>query len=202
MEQPERPEARSTIFPQAWYGRDTVAVARDLLGCRLVCTAGPEPLVGRIVETEAYLAGDPAAHSYRGPTRRNAVLFGPVGHAYVYFIYGAHHCLNAVTGPAGRGEAVLIRALEPLAGLDVMAERRGVADPRALCSGPGKLAQAFGITLADNGVPLYAGPLHVEAAPPGGPAAEVASGPRVGITRAREAPLRFWLAGNRFVSRR
>ena len=151
---------------------------------------------GRIVETEAYDHEDPASHSFPGPTARNAVMFGAPAHAYVYRIYGLHWCLNLVCGEAPGG-AVLIRALEPTAGLEVMAGRRGTAAVRALCSGPGKLCQALAVTRAHNGLPLDHAPLELR---PGG-AAGIITGPRIGITKAAEVPWRFGEAGSRFLSR-
>lgn len=187
--------------PRSFYLQDTVSVARALLGCVLVHDTPDGSTAGRIVETEAYLTDDEAAHSFRGPTARNAVMFEDAGYAYVYFIYGVHYCVNAVTQPAGTGEAVLIRALEPLDGLALMAERRGTTDTRRLCSGPGKLTQALGITSAQNGLPLFDGPLRICAGTP--PAAQaVVATTRVGITRAADLPLRFYLSDNSFISKR
>jgi DNA-3-methyladenine glycosylase len=186
--------------PSDLYEQETLVVARELLGCVLVSRRGDELAAGRIVETEAYLRDDPASHSFRGQTARNRVMFGPPGHAYVYFTYGAHWCLNAVTAPEGVGEAVLIRALEPLAGIELMRRRRGVEEPRLLASGPGRLTQALGITGELNGVSLASGALAIL-----GPAAqpvEIVEGPRVGIRQAVEHAWRFFEAGSRFVSRR
>ncbi len=176
----------------AFFDRPALAVAPDLIGATLTV----DGVGGTIVETEAYDRDDPASHSFGGPTKRNAAMFGPPGHAYVYFIYGVHWCLNAVCEP---GSAVLIRALEPTAGLDVMAARRSQTAPRALCSGPGKLAQALAVGPAQNGLPLDAPPFELR---PQGDAADVVVGPRIGITRGVEAPWRFGLAGSAFLSRR
>ncbi|MGI4858834.1 MAG: DNA-3-methyladenine glycosylase [Janthinobacterium lividum] len=175
-------------------------VARALIGATLYV----DGVGGRIVETEAYDREDPASHSFSGPTPRNAAMFGPPGHAYVYRSYGIHWCLNVVCREAGHGAGVLIRALEPLAGLERMAERRGLTDPRLLCAGPGRLGQALGITHALNGLALDAPPFDVAAAESGrtgDAAASVLVGPRIGITRAADVPWRFGLAGSRFLSR-
>jgi DNA-3-methyladenine glycosylase len=188
-------------LPQSFYLQDTVTVARGLLGCVLAHDSADGPTSGRIVETEAYLTADEAAHSFRGPTPRNAVMFGPAGFAYVYFIYGVHYCVNAVTQPEGLGEAVLIRALEPLEGIPLMAARRGTSDLRKLCSGPGKLTQALGIGAAQNGLPLFSGPLSIFA-PAATPDTEIIATTRVGITRAADLPLRFYLSDNQYISRR
>lgn len=196
------------ILPPGFYRRDTVTVAKDLLGCLLVHREEKGTTMGWIVEDEAYLRDDPAAHSFRGETRRNSVMFGPVGHAYIYRIYGLHTCVNVVTGSEGAGEAVLIRALEPVAGIDLMQARRGMDDPVSLASGPGKLTQALGITMDLNGTPLYEGPLQVwspESLPgrrPEGLPGVIVQTTRVGITKAADLPLRFYRNGNRYISRR
>ncbi len=181
-------------LPSDLFRRDPVSVARDLLGATLLV----EGVGGLIIETEAYDHEDPASHSFGGPTQRNAAMFGPPGHAYVYRSYGIHWCFNIVCGGARTGSAVLIRALQPLAGLDAMRERRGTDDVRLLCSGPGRLTEALGITNAHNALPLDAAPFRVE----NGPAPEeILVGPRVGITRAADIPWRFGVAGSRFLSR-
>jgi DNA-3-methyladenine glycosylase len=177
-----------------FYDRPVVEVAPDLLGC--VVRHGDT--AGVIVETEAYHMSEPACHAYVGLTARTSTLFGPPGRAYVYRSYGIHALLNAVCEPPEVGAAVLIRALEPLAGLEHMRARRGVDD---LCSGPGKLTQALGITLEDNGSDLAAGPVVIEAPPPGWEDVEVVAGTRIGITKAVELPWRFCVVGNRNVSR-
>lgn len=191
------------ILPAAFYERDTVTVAQNLLGCLLV-HCEETTTAGRIVEVEAYLRGDPAAHSYRGETKRNSAMFGPAGHAYVYRIYGLHTCVNVVTGTKGAGEAVLVRALEPVVGLDLMQARRGTDDPLSLASGPGKLAQALGITMDLNGTSLRDGPLQVRSSanPPEFRPEDIVQTTRVGITKAADLPLRFYLKGSRYVSRR
>jgi DNA-3-methyladenine glycosylase len=178
----------------AFFDRPVVEAAPALLGC--VVRHGET--AGVIVETEAYHMSEPACHAYVGVTARTATLFGPPGRAYVYRSYGIHALLNAVCEPEGVGAAVLIRALEPLAGVELMRARRGVDD---LCSGPGKLTQALGITLEDNGSDLAAGPVVIEAPPPGWSDVAVVAGPRIGITKAAELPWRFCVAGNRSVSR-
>lgn len=176
------------------FTADPVTFAQELIGATLLVGG----VGGLIVETEAYDGeDDPAAHSFRGQTARNAVMFGPPGRAYVYRSYGLHWCLNFVCG-SRPGRAVLIRALEPTSGLDVMRGRRGVEAPRSLCSGPGKLCQALAIDLGHNGLPLDAPPFQL--APPAAPV-PVAIGPRIGITRAADLPWRFGLAGSPFLSK-
>jgi DNA-3-methyladenine glycosylase len=150
---------------------------------------------GRVVETEAYDHEDPASHSFSGPTERNAVMFGPAGHVYVYRSYGIHWCMNLVSrGPAS---AVLIRAIEPTEGLDVMIARRGLEDPRGLCSGPGKLCQALGVTHEQNGLAIDRAPFELIP----GPAAAIVTGPRIGITKAADIPWRFGERGSLYLSR-
>lgn len=184
-------------FPRSFYTRHPAEVAPELLGALLVRQADGIRLVGRIVEAEAYGADDPASHSFRGRTTRNSTMFGQAGHAYVYFTYGMHHCLNAVTDPAS---AVLIRAVEPLEGLDEMARRRGRAEPRLLCAGPGRLCQAFGLDREDDGLDLTKrGELWIAS---GQPVSDVLVTGRVGIGEAgADRPWRFVEAGSRFASR-
>lgn len=173
---------------------DVVTAARGLVGATLTL----DGVGGIVVETEAYDREDPASHSFAGPTPRNAAMFGPAGRAYVYRSYGIHWCLNVVCGASGHGAAVLLRALEPTAGLATMRERRGLDDPRLLCAGPGRLCQALGVTRAHDGLALDAPPFRLE--PPARPAALLA-GPRIGISKAAELPWRFGLAGSAFLSR-
>jgi DNA-3-methyladenine glycosylase len=174
-----------------FFDREVTGVARALIGATL--TVGG--VGGVIVETEAYDAGDPASHSFRGPTPRNGAMFGPPGHAYVYFIYGMHWCLNFVCRP---GSAVLLRALEPAHGIEAMAARRGGAPLRLLCAGPGRLCAALGVTGAENGLALDAPPFRIASA---GGAERVVSGPRIGITRGIDNPWRFGRAGSAWLSR-
>jgi DNA-3-methyladenine glycosylase len=184
-------------LPGTFYDRPVVDVARALLGC--VVRHGD--CAGVIVETEAYHESEPACHAFVGLTPRTRPLFGPPGRAYVYRSYGIHACLNAVCEPAGVGAAVLIRALEPLEGLDVMRERRGLSRVEDLCSGPGKLTQALGIGLELNGTDLAGGPIAFGPPPPGWESVGHVIGTRIGITKAAELPWRFCAAGSRSVSR-
>jgi DNA-3-methyladenine glycosylase len=173
-------------------------VARLLIGTLMFV----DGVGGRIVETEAYDRDDPASHTFNGKTERNAAMFGPPGHAYVYLSYGMHWCLNFVCREEGHGAGVLIRAIEPLAGIDRMCARRGVDDLRQLCSGPGKLGQALAITRAFNGLSLHAPPFALEAATGSASASiEVVAGPRIGISKAQETVWRFGLKGSRFLSK-
>jgi DNA-3-methyladenine glycosylase len=177
-------------------------VAHDLLGRVLFYRSPQGLLAGRIVETEAYTgAADPASHAYRGLTARNAVMFGPAGHAYVYFTYGMHYCLNVVAERPGEAGAVLLRALEPLYGLEVMRGHGVLGSTERLCSGPGKLCKALGLSLRHNGADLLRGPLGIAAGTPV-PDSAVAAGPRIGITRAADRPYRFVVRGHPSVSGR
>lgn len=192
------------VLPRAFYARSALEVAPALLGCLLVRRLAGRRLAGRIVETEAYLgAEDAASHAYRGPTPRNRAMFGPPGHAYVYFIYGNHFCLNVVTGAVGEGQAVLIRAIEPLEGIEVMQARRRRTTVTELTNGPGKLCQALAIDRRLDGHDLTLGEtLWLEMG--ASPIEAIATGPRVGVRgdeAALTAPWRFYLAGNPFVSR-
>jgi len=169
-------------------------VAPDLLGCTLL----HDGVGGVVVEVERYQEDDPASHSFGGPRPRAAVMFGPPGRAYVYRSYGVHWCLNVVCEGVGRGAAVLLRALRPTEGLEVMRARRGPVPDRLLCAGPGRLTQALGITGAENGASLLDGPLRLL---PASEPVEVVIGPRIGITQAVDKPWRFGVAGSRWVSR-
>lgn len=199
------PAVRPRATPRAWFDRPAAELARDLLGSRLVRASADGVVGGRIVEVEAYRGPeDLAAHSARGRTPRNEVMFGSPGHLYVYLIYGLHHCLNVVAGPGEKPEAVLIRALEIDEGADLARERRG---PRGshirLASGPGNVGQALGVDRGLNGSDLLVGPVRVE--PRVGPAPRVRTGPRVGVGYAgawASRPLRFWIADDQHVSRR
>lgn len=190
---------RAALEPD-FYARDVVSVARALVGC--VVRHGET--AGVIVETEAYHDSEPACHAFAGLTPRTATLFGAPGRAYVYRSYGIHALLNAVSERQGVGAAALIRALEPLEGIELMRARRGLPGGgrlEDLCSGPGKLTQALGIELAHNEGDLAAGPVRIESPPAGRAAPRLVAGPRIGITRAVDLPWRFCAAGSRFVSR-
>jgi DNA-3-methyladenine glycosylase len=181
----------------AFFARPVLDVARDLVGC--VVRHGET--AGTIVESEAYHQSEPACHAYVGLTPRTGVLFGPPARAYVYRSYGIHALLNAVCEPQGTGAAALIRALEPLEGIETMRARRGRFDLDALCSGPGKLTQALGVELADNGGDLVAGAVRIEPPPKERRPPTIVAGPRVGITKATDLPWRFCAADHRCVSR-
>jgi len=192
---------RGSALPASFYARPTSEVARRLLGQVLISEVRGRRVAGRVVETEAYIGPeDPACHGYGARrTRRNERLFGPPGTAYVYFTYGMHWCLNAVTEAEGFPAAVLIRALEPLEGLETMRRRRGgVSDPR-LCSGPARLCEALGVTGRLDGVSLQRGPLRIVRGPATRRFAVVVT-PRIGISRAAEWPLRFVIEGSPWVS--
>jgi DNA-3-methyladenine glycosylase len=184
-------------LPPEFYARSVHDVARDLIGC----TVAHGRTAGVIVETESYHADDEACHAYVGPTDRNSVLFGPPARAYVYLSYGIHSLLNFVAKPDGEAAAVLIRALEPVEGIDLMRERRGADRIEELCSGPGKLTQALGIGLELNGAPLEAGPIGVRGRRGAWTNWPIVTDRRIGITKATELPWRFCAAGSRFVSR-
>jgi DNA-3-methyladenine glycosylase len=190
---------------RAWFDRPSVELAQQLLGARIVHAAPEGAVGGRIVEVEAYRGPeDLAAHSARGRTPRNDVMFGPPGHLYVYLIYGLHHCANVVAGPGDKSEAVLLRALEIDEGLELARARRGPGVPdRRLASGPGNLGRALGLDRSHNGLDLVAGPVGIE--PRTGPTPAVRRGPRIGVAYAgawAERPLRFWVTDDLHVSRR
>jgi DNA-3-methyladenine glycosylase len=182
------------LLRRSFFARSVHTVAPDLIGVTLLV----DGVGGLIVEVEAYDQEDPASHAYRGRTSRNAVMFGPAGHAYVYRSYGIHWCLNLVCADTGVPEAALIRALEPTAGIDEMRRRRGTDDVRALCSGPGKLCQALGISREHNGLPLDRAPFKLS---PRKQIPKILSGPRIGITRATELSWRYLEADSPYVSR-
>jgi DNA-3-methyladenine glycosylase len=200
-------------LPREFYDRDPRRVSRELLGKVLVRRENKQFLAARIVEVEAYLEGDPAAHSFAGRTLRNAVLFGPPGHAYVYFIYGSHYCLNVSCLADGVAGGILFRASEPLVGIEEMAHARGVTilddiddrnrirELRKLTSGPGRLAEAFGITRErDNNTDLTSARSGLFIADDGYRVHRIVTTARIGITKAAERPLRYVIAGNEFVS--
>jgi len=182
------------LIGRDFFSRSVHAVAPELIGALLLVKGSG----GIIVEVEAYHHTDPAAHSYRGPTDRNAVMFGPPGYAYVYRSYGIHWCLNFVCEREGSASAVLIRAIEPTVGLAAMRRRRGVGDERLLCSGPGRLTEALGVTRAHNGLALDAPPFELRRR---SKKVEIAVGKRIGITKAVDEPWRYGLAGSRFLSK-
>ena len=188
---PALPRERLT---RRFFDRSVLEVAPDLIGATLLVGG----VGGAIVELEAYHHTDPAAHSYRGRTDRNAVMFGPPGYAYIYRSYGIHWCLNFVCEGEGSASAVLIRALQPVTGLATMRRRRSTSDERLLCAGPGRLCEALAVTHAHNGLRLDRQPfaLYARTAP-----VEIATGPRIGLTKAVERPWRYGLAGSRFLSR-
>src|SRR4051812_29728928 len=197
MAQNRPPELRKLGKPlkRPFFGRSVHTVAPDLIGATLLV----DGVGGIIVEVEAYHHTDPAAHSFRGPTPRNRVMFGPPGFAYVYRSYGIHWCVNFVCEQEGSASAVLIRALEPTHGIATMRRRRGLHEERSLCSGPGKLTEALGITMAHNGLPLDAPPivLHARTKKPA-----IVTGVRIGITKAVELPWRYGLKDSKFLSKR
>src|SRR4051794_36584661 len=183
-----------TRIRRPFFDRSVHEVAPELIGATLLV----DGVGGRIVEVEAYHHTDPAAHSYNGPTERNAVMFGPPGFVYVYRSYGIHWCVNFVCEPEGSASAVLIRAVEPLEGLAKMRRRRGLTDERLLCSGPGRLTEAMGITHTHNGLALDRPPfaLYAREEEP-----EIATGVRIGLTKAADLPWRYGLKGSKFLSK-
>ena len=211
--QGSKPRATTrSLLKRTFFNRDPRLVCRDLLGKLIVRSDGEQKIAGRLVEVEAYLGEDDlAAHAAAGHTERNAVLWGPPGHAYVYFIYGVHHCLNISCLPRGQAGCILIRALEPISGIREMARARELADYefisrsdfRKLTSGPGRLCEALGITRKrDNGKDMVSARSDLQVMDDGYKAGEIAVTPRIGITKSSEMPLRYVIAGNQFVSRR
>ncbi|MBD3168735.1 MAG: DNA-3-methyladenine glycosylase [candidate division Zixibacteria bacterium] len=194
-------ETKTLILPESFYNRDTVNVARELIGKVLIRKIGGQVLSGRIVETEAYIAEhDPACHAYSGKTKRNEVMFGPPGFAYVYFTYGMHYCLNFVTEPDGVAAAVLIRALEPLEGIEIMKSNRNQEDIKNLCSGPAKLTQAMEIDRSINGIKLNGSDIVVRESSFND--FQVGISTRIGINKGVEFPYRFYQKKSPFLSRR
>jgi DNA-3-methyladenine glycosylase len=187
-------------LPQSFYHRDTKIVAQELLGKLLVRRIDGQTLVGKIVETEAYIGeDDPACHAARGKTKRTAIMYGPPGTAYIYFIYGMYYCLNAVTESEGFPAAVLIRAVEPLEGIEFMQQQRHQSGIANLCNGPGKLCQAFVLTGAQNGLPLNSEELSIADAPPL-PSSQIGTSPRIGISKGQDHMWRYFVRNNAFVS--
>lgn len=186
--------ARGRKLTRAFFARSVHEVAPEMIGATLLFKG----VGGVIVEVEAYHHTDPAAHSYNGPTERNAVMFGPPGVAYVYRSYGIHWCVNLVCEEAGSASAILIRAIEPAEGIAAMRRRRGMKDERLLCSGPGRVCQALGITRAHNALALDREPFELRARTSD---VEIAVGPRIGITKAVDHPWRYGLKGSRFLSK-
>jgi len=182
------------LISREFFARPVDEVGRDLVGATLLV----DGVGGRIVELELYDHEDPASHGFRGRTERNASMFGPAGHAYVYRSYGIHWCLNFVCAAEGVAAAVLIRALEPTQGIDAMRERRGLDAERLLCAGPGRVCQALAVTRAYDGLPLDEPPFELR---PSAERAEVVAAPRIGISRATELPWRLCLSGSRYLSR-
>jgi DNA-3-methyladenine glycosylase len=191
-------------LPRSYYDQPTLAIARDLLGKTLWRRTEEGVVGGIIVETEAYITAiDPASHNYRRPTKRAAAMYGPPGHAYIYFTYGMYHCLNVVTEPDGQSAAVLLRAIQPTFGLDLMARRRGASkESRDLARGPGRLCQALALNLADNRADLTGDALWISETPdqPALASASIATSPRIGISQGVDLPWRFYIAGNASVS--
>ena len=189
-----QPSPKGRLLRRSFFARSVHEVAPELIGATLLVNG----VGGVIVEVEAYHHTDPAAHSFNGPTPRNAVMFGPPGLLYVYRSYGIHWCMNFVCEKEGSASAVLVRALQPTYGIPAMRRRRSLHDERGLCSGPGKVCEALAISDRHNGYPLDAAPFEVHARTQ---KVEIASGVRIGITKAADLPWRFGLAGSRFLSR-
>ena len=193
---------KNHVLPKSFYKQDTISIARSLLGKNFTRIFQDRVLMGKIVETEAYHEiGDPSCHAHRGKTVRNAVMFGQPGHLYVYFTYGMHYCMNVVTEAEGIAAAVLIRALEPFEGIDIMQKNRGVQiSQKNLCNGPAKLCQAFGITKEQNGQSLQSEDLYIADGDPVVDSAIVVS-TRIGISKGKDLPWRFYIKNNPFVSK-
>lgn len=192
-----------SVLPPTFFSADTITVAQKLLGKLLVHETPQGTLVGRIVETEAYLNDDPACHAHDGKkTGRTMVMFGSAGRSYIYLVYGMHHCFNVVTGAVGVGEAVLVRALEPIAGISLMQKNRNTTALRNLCSGPGKLGSAMGIDKSLNGVNLRQKPLYLASDPESKKTANMVATTRIGISKGEALQLRFYLENNAFISRK
>ena len=191
------PRSPATSVPPSFFARSALDVARDLIGCTFLFDGDG----GRIVETEAYRQDDPCCHGFRGKTARNAVLFGPPGHLYVYFTYGMHFCANVVCEEDGVAAGVLLRALEPDSGVEAMRARRGASEPRLLASGPARLAQALGIGREHNGLPVWRPPLAILPRPTGAPAPRIVTTARIGVRGGDQKPWRFVDAGSRHLSR-
>ncbi|MBX4212158.1 DNA-3-methyladenine glycosylase [Candidatus Pacearchaeota archaeon] len=186
------------IISQEFFNRNTIQVAKDLLGCYLVSESKEGRTAGKIVETEAYLSDDPGSHTFKGKTKRNEVMFGPAGRAYVYFIYGAHHCINVVTQKPGVGEAVLIRALEPIEGIEIMRKRRNKDDVKDLTNGPGKLVSALAIDKSCNGLDFNDRIKILERKEK----PKIIATTRIGLSQGKDLPYRFYIKDNPFVSRK
>lgn len=187
------------MISKAFFNQSVVELAKNLLGCELIHLTAEGLTAGRIVETEAYHQTDAASHSFRGKTTRTEVMFGPPGHVYVYFTYGMHWCFNITAEREGIGAAVLIRALEPTQGIDLMKQRRHKDNINDLCSGPSKLVQAMGITKDDYGKAAFKGQFQLKSGTTD--RLQVCSGPRIGISQAKDKKWRFWLKDSAFVSR-
>lgn len=186
------------MVSESFFDKKVEELANALLGRELVHETKEGVTAGIIVETESYHETDEASHSYNGKTKRTQVMFGPPGHAYIYFTYGMHYCFNIVAENEGTGAGVLIRALEPTQGVELMKKRRSQENIHNLCNGPAKLVQAMGITKEDYGKPLYKGSLYITE--PRLKDIKIAFGPRIGISKAREKPWRFWITDSPFVS--
>lgn len=186
---------------RTFYRREAGIVAKELIGKLLIHASPNGTTSGIIVETEAYHSQDPASHTFSGKSKRNEVMFGEAGHVYIYFIYGVHYCVNAVTGSVGVGEGVLIRALEPVEGVALMKVRRGTSTLLSLTTGPAKLVQAMGITYSMLGIDLTGTSLYITESEQNIPDSEIVTTTRIGITKGTDAQLRFYLKNNSFVSK-